>query len=400
MAEDYRQIIRNSLLDEDTFVRLTFKGKLQGQSPPYRRIVVRPVLIKGERHLQFSYFTEKQDITKNYRGKEAEEKLDEALDMPFSLVHLEATTGNLQVQVMKGGKAILHRSKPSEENRKPDLSHDRSKDLPLPPGRPDDFLIKLGIMNKQGGVIPSMNDKFSQINEFLKLLEHTGELQDLPRPVSILDCGCGSSYLSFATYHYLNNVLGIPTRLEGIDVNESLVEKSNAHGEELGFKEICFRRSAIIDYKPQAPPDIVLALHACDTATDEALAQGILCDSRLILCVPCCHHHLHDQVKSTAPFQPVLQHGILKKRLGDILTDALRAQVLRIMGYKTDVVEFVSSEHTDRNLMIRAVKRAQTQPHKAELMEEYNALKAFWGVTPYIEELLQDRGLWPDAHLR
>jgi hypothetical protein len=143
---------------------------------------------------------------------------------------------------------------------------------------------------------------------------------------------------------------------------------------------------------PEVPPDIILALHACDTATDEALVQGIVSGARLILCVPCCHHELHEQLQAVEVFKPVLQHGILKKRMADILTDALRAHVLRIMGYKTDVVEFVSSEHTDRNLMIRAVKR--TQPGDKRFLQEYEELKEFWGVMPYVERLLREKGCW------
>jgi hypothetical protein len=387
MADNYKETVKKLTLHEETFIRLTLKAPIKGRDTTWRRIVVRPVLVKGERHLQFSYFDERKDITKNYRGAEAESRLDEALAMPFSLIQVEATGENLQVQITKDGKAIFHRSKPSGEKRQPDLSHDRAKDLPLPTGKPDAFLQTLGIMNTHGQIRPGMHDKFAQINEFLKLLEHTGELRSFGKtPINVLDCGSGSSYLSFAVYHYLNNVLGIPMNLVGIDTNENLVDKSNANVDKLGFTQVCFRKSAIIDYVPEVPPDIVLALHACNTATDEALAQGIRWDSRLILSVPCCHHDLNEHLGTTPPFKPVFQHGILKERMADILTDTFRAQLLRIMGYKTDVVEFVSSEHTNRNLMIRAVKRGE--PGDARLVEEYNALKSFWGVTPYLEKLV------------
>jgi SAM-dependent methyltransferase len=297
------------------------------------------------------------------------------------------------VQVTKEDKAIFSRTKHNNGEQVVDLRHDASKDLPLPAERPDAFLQALGIMNQQGKVLPSMQDKFSQINEFLKLLEHTDELERFEkRPVNMLDCGCGSAYLSFAVYHYLNDVRGIAATLVGVDSNGKLVEKSNLQSQELGFERMCFQQSAIIDYVPDVPPDIVLALHACDTATDEALVQGIQCNARLILCVPCCHHELHQQLQAVAPFKPVFQYGILKKRVADILTDTFRALVLRLMGYKTDVVEFVSSEHTDRNLMIRAVKR--TVPGDKKVWQEYEELKNFWGVTPYIERLLRGKGCW------
>ncbi|MBZ0276529.1 MAG: SAM-dependent methyltransferase, partial [Anaerolineae bacterium] len=285
----------------------------------------------------------------------------------------------------KKGKAIIHRSKTA--TAAPDFAHDSSKALPLPAGQPDPFLEAVGIMNSDGSVKAAMQGKFAQINEFLKLLDHTGGLDDFDHtPLHILDCGCGSSYLTFAAYHYINDVRGIPARMTGIDSNAGLIEKSSAYTLELDTPEVCFYPTAIADYVPETPPDIVLALHACDTATDDALFQGISSGAGLILSVPCCHHHLHHQIETVEPFRPVLRHGILKKRMADILTDSFRALILRIMGYKTDVVEFVSSEHTDRNLMIRAVKR--TAPGDPAFVAEYRALKDFWGVTPYLETLL------------
>ena len=393
MVKDYIETIKQLVLDDDTFLRMTLKGAVRGQEVPWRRVVVRPVLIKNARHLQFSYFDAKQDFTKNYRDNEAIEKLDEVLAVPFSSISVQSTLEDVQVQVTKEGKAIFSGTKPNKGVV--DLRHDAPKDLPLPAERPDAFLQALGIMNQQGKVLPSMQDKFSQINEFLKLLEHTGELERFEkRPMHILDCGCGSAYLSFAVYHYLNDLRGIAAALVGVDTNGKLVEKSNQHGQELGFERICFQESAIIDYVPDVPPDIVLALHACDMATDEALVQGIQWNARLILSVPCCHHELHQQLQAVTPFKPVFQHGILKKRVADILTDTFRALVLRLMGYKTDVVEFVSSEHTDRNLMIRAVRRSNRGDEK--VWQEYEELKSFWGVTPYIEKLLREKGCWVD----
>ncbi len=348
---------------------------------------MRPVLIKNQHYLQCSYFNQKQDITKNYRGSEAGEKLDEILALPFNSISVQSTTEDLRVQITGRGKVILQRT--AKAHPQPDLAHDLSKNLVLPAGKPDSFLRATGIMDEEGRVRPSMQGKFSQVNEFLKLLEHTGELARFKKtPVNILDCGCGSAYLAFAAYYYLNNILGIPAHLVGIDSNETLIEKDTLQSQQLGFSNTCFQRSAIIDYVPPVPPDIVLALHACDTATDEAIVQGIVSQSRLILCAPCCHHHLNQQLQPVKPFTPVFHDGILKQRLADILTDTFRALALRIMGYKTDIVEFVSSEHTDKNLLIRAVKRGQ--PGTATDVQEYLELKEFWHVTPYIETLLGD----------
>lgn len=389
MTSEYKEQIKHIVLDEDGFVRLIMRGQLPNQALPWRQVIVRPVLIKNERHLQFSYFTEKQDITRNYRGAEAREKLDELLALPFSSIAARSKTGDVRVQLTKKGNAIMHRSRAAAP-REPDLAHDQSKKLLLPADRPDAFLQATGVMDEQGKVRPSMQAKFTQVNEFLKLLEHTGELEHFDKtPVNILDCGCGSAYLGFAAYHYLNAVRHIPARLVGIDVNETLIEKDNRQSEQLGFSGACFQRSAIIDYVPEVPPNIVLALHACDTATDEAIVQGIAWQARLILCAPCCHHHLHEQLHVVKPFAPVFQDGIHKKRLADILTDTFRALALRIMGYKTDVVEFIAPEHTDKNLMIRAVRRLR--PGNPVYVQEYLDLKGYWSVTPYIETLLGEQ---------
>ncbi len=395
MSEDYKSQVKSLVLDENTFVCLILKRKAQTAgvreaSNPWRQVVVRPVLLKSGRYLQFSYFSQRQDITKNYRGSEAEARLEELLALPFSSIAVQSTTGEKLFQITRKGRAILHKSKAVPAGEVPSLAHDVSKQLALPAGHPDAFLQATGVMDEQGRVRPGMHSKFAQVNEFLKLLEHTGELERLPdRPVQILDCGCGSAYLSFATYHYLNDVRGIPARLMGIDINETLIRKNKLESTQLGYSQTCFEHSSIIDYQPTAAPDIVLALHACDTATDEALFQGIKHRARLILCAPCCHHHLQQQLHAVAPLQAVFHEGILKQRLGDILTDTFRALILRILGYRTDVVEFVAPEHTDKNLMIRAVRRSQGINTSAA--REYLDLKRFWGVTPYLETLLGER---------
>ena len=394
MAEEYLSQVKALVLNEETFVRLVLKAQAHMQTVgpnPWRQVVVRPVVLKSGRHLQFSYFSQKQDITKNYRGSEIEMRLDEVLALPFQSIAVQSTTGEKLFQITKKGKAILHKSNVSAVDEPIRLEHDTSKQLALPAGRPDAFLQATGVMDEQGHVRPSMHDKFAQINEFLKLLEHTGELDRVPdRPLEILDCGCGSAYLSFAAYHYLNDVRKIPVHLVGIDFNEMLIQKDNAESAQLGFAHACFERSPIIDYRPVVAPDIVLALHACDTATDEALYQGLVHEARLLLCAPCCHHHLQAQLHAVAPLGAIFHDGILKHRLGDILTDTFRALILRILGYRADVVEFVAPVHTDKNLMIRAVHRPQGV-NIAAATREYLELKQFWGVTPYLETLLGER---------
>lgn len=388
MTDDYRAQIKHAVLNDDSFIQMTLKGKMS-ERLPWRMVTARPVLLKDQRHVQFSHFNAKQDITQNYAGVQAETHLDELLALPFSSIHLKTRDEDLNLQITKKGKAILHRSAASE-HRQADLSHDNSKALPIPPDPDDSFLQQIGIMTSGGRVRADMQDKFAQINHFLTLLDHTGALEQFDHsPVQVLDCGCGSAHLSFGVYHYLNHIRHIPAALDGIDVNAKLMAKSNATREAMGLTDACFYPSAIIDYQPQTAPDILIALHACDTATDEALALGVRHGAGIMMAAPCCHHDLNQQLAAREPFQPVMRHGILKERLADILTDSFRALILRIMGYKTDVIEFISSEHTGRNLMIRAVRRGT--PGEAAFVQEYNDLKAFWGVTPYLETLLGEQ---------
>jgi hypothetical protein len=453
MDEQTRHTVRDLVLDEDRFRRLTLNTGRQTTPDAWRRVVVRPVQLRGRRHLQFSYFDARQDVTKNYAGPAATRRLEELLHLPVRAISVQSAHQTLNVQITKSGKAILHRlppagasatSLPSTESAPPeapvadegaakdaaessepevpvrslaepgpDLRHNRRKEHPLPEGVPDPLLQALEIMDAEGRVRAGMRGKFTQVNEFLKLLEHSGALEAAEgRPLRLLDGASGSSYLSFAAYHYLNDVRHIPATLVGVDVNEKLVAKGNALAGELGYSGIRFVASSIAAYEGEPPPDVVLALHACDTATDEAIARGIAWGARAILAVPCCQHDLNQQLRRTGapasqPFAPVLRHGILKERLADILTDAFRAHLLRLAGYDTDVVEFVSTEHSGRNLMIRAVRRpgahvadaphaegattpadSRARSQRQRLAADYEALRALWGVTPYLETLL------------
>jgi hypothetical protein len=245
-------------------------------------------------------------------------------------------------------------------------------------------------MTAGGQIKADKRDKYRQITEFLKLVQPAFDAApQAGAPLSVVDCGCGNAYLTFAAYHYLAEVRRVPVCMTGIDVQGALLARHAATAQELGWEGLSFQQTSIIDYQPPTPPDIVLALHACDTATDEALAQGITWRSRYIVSAPCCHHHLQAQLQRSgapAPFGPVYRHGILAERMGDILTDALRALILRIMGYRTDVVQFVSSEHTACNVMIRAVRAGASDTSR--FVREYKELVGFWKVTPHLEELL------------
>ncbi len=372
------------------FRRATFGGVTRGESPsPWVRVVVRPVELRGEVCLQFSHFDGKKDITQNYPVRDAEAPLSEILALGFSGIHITTDAEEIDIRTTKKGKVLVGRRKVNGGVAEPE-PHNRVKDVPLPEGKADRLLEVMGIATADGRVRPTMRAKFTQINEFLKQLQHAlaaAELENLGRPVEILDCGCGSSYLTLAAHHYLNDVLGVPAHLLGVDVNEEVIRKSIEKGERIGAGGLSFACGRIGGI--EAKPDIVLALHACDTATDDAIAQAVRGEAKLLLSVPCCHHALNRELRPEGPaevLRPLLRHGILRERTADLVTDAFRALALRIMGYRTDVVEFISTEHTARNLMIRAIRGAPLSD--AAHVAEYREMRRFWGVTPYIETAL------------
>lgn len=392
MTEEYIQLLKDNILAEENFIRAIFSGQRRGDYVPWLKATIRPLLIKNQRQLQFSYFEPQRNITKNYHGADIAEKLDQLLALPFKNYYVETGTGVLQVRITKKGKAIIHQSRAAQPEKVLSLEHDRQKNQILPAGTPDPFLQAVGIMTQDGKIRTHMQSKYRQINEFLKLINETIDPKLLNKsPLHVFDFGCGNAYLTFAAYHYLNHILGIPASLTGVDIRADLLQKHAETAQVLGWPNISFQPVKIADFQPAVPADIVLALHACDIATDEAIAQGIKMQSRFIFSAPCCHHHLQQQLdRRPAPpaFQAVLRHNSLKEQLGTILTDAFRAAILRMMGYNTDVVQFVSSEHTPKNLMIRAVKTAR--PGESRFVQEYEELKALWQVRPYLEDLLAE----------
>jgi SAM-dependent methyltransferase len=387
-ADSLRRLVIDTVTRTD-FRRATFGGPHRLGAPvAWVRVVVRPVELRGERQLQFSYFDARKDITKNYPLSEAVAPLGEILAMGFAAIHFDTATETHDIRTTKKGKIFINRR--AQNATTADTAHNRVKNVPLPEGRADRLLEALGIATRDGRIRPTMRAKYTQINEFLKHLQHVlddADLRQLGRDVEILDCGCGASYLTLAAHHYLNDILGIPACVTGVDVNAEVIRKSAERSRQLGADRLNFACAAIESL--DAKPDVVIALHACDTATDDAIAKAVASSARLLLCVPCCHHQLNAELRPEGPaavLRPLLRYGILRERAADLATDAFRALALRIMGYRTDVVEFVSLEHTARNLMIRAVRGAPVG--EPAFVHEYLELRQFWGVTPYIETAL------------
>ncbi len=384
---DYAAVVKQGISTQATFLQATFT-KQQG-SAPYNKVIIRPIVIKAEYLLQFEFHSINKVIHKNYRLTEIDDRLDELLALAFRNIHIKTRTTEVRVQITKKGKALIseHRSLGQPELN---LAHDRHKPRLIAANEHPDYLKAIGLMTSDGTIVASMQGKFKQINEFLKNIDRSGELDNLSKPIHIVDCGCGNAQLTFSTYYYLNYVLNIPTHLTGVDINAQCMSKHENIAKKMGWDKIEFEVNNIIDFTPAIAPQLVLALHACDTATDDALAQAIKWQSDLIFSVPCCHHNLQTQLDRylyPAIFEPVCQYGILRERMADILTDTFRSLLLNIMGYKVSVVEFISSEHTAKNIMIRAVK-SKTPTDRTSSIDRYKQLKQFWRVQPYLERLL------------
>ena len=392
MESNYTDKVRSRMLARDTFIRAQFTGEQKGAEMPWIKVIVRPVELRGEVHLQFSFFDEKKDISKNYTFEEASARIDEVLALPFRNIFIESTIGTLQVNISKKGKALVNERKSAPTDLPiVDLSHNREKSRLLSAENAKPFLEAVGILTKDGRIKADMQRKYTQINEFLRLVDESDALETFAgNPVHVVDFGCGNAYLTFAVYYYLHEILKLDAHVTGVDIKADLIARHQEKARKLGWSQLDFKVGTIGDFVPESMPDIVVALHACDTATDDALAKGIRWESKVIVCAPCCQHDLQvqmAQVPSPTPLASVLSHGILFERMGDILTDTFRATLLRIMGYRTDVTQFVPIEHTAKNLMIRSVKVAAPGKNPRWL-EEYKNLKSFWQVTPYLEKLL------------
>lgn len=391
MSEEYKDKVRERILNRDTFVRAVFTGRHKSADIEWEKILIRPVELKGSYHLQFSFFDEKKDVSKNYGGEETPIRLDDVLMLPFRNILVESTSGTLQVNVSKKGRAIVSEHKTKDDVSAPDLSHNRSKTRSLTAENAKPFLEAVGILTRDGRIKADMQRKYVQINEFLRLFDETSDIESFQgKPLHIVDFGCGNAYLTFAVYYYLREVLALDAYVTGVDLKGDLIERHREKAKKLGWDHLNFEVGRIEDYRTETPPDVVVALHACDTATDDAIAKGLDWGSRVIICAPCCQHDLQVQMAQVSlpeSMAAVLGHGILFERMGDILTDTFRAATLRIMGYRTDVTQFVPIEHTAKNLMIRAVK-ISAPGKNPRWVEEYRKLKDQWMVTPYLEKLL------------
>lgn len=379
--------IRKRIFEEKGWMKITQVVRRGGE---HFRISLRPVTIKDEKKYQGEMTDNGRTTVKNFDLEGARKGVEDILEQtgPREL-HLITASGDLHVRVTKKGKALVSRSAHMTREAEEAPAHDRVKQMPLTAFDSAALLKAIDIADADGRIKASMRGKYDQVNELLKVLDSVIPASPQPeeegvQPFSIVDCGCGRAYLTLAAYHYLTIVRGLSVRICGIDRNPELIATGNRLARGLDVADhVTFIESDLATATPPYPPDLVMSLHACDTATDEALAKAIEWKSRFIICVPCCQHELHKELKEGGPFQTLLRHGILRERLADLLTDTFRAQLLRILGFRTQVVEFVTPEATARNILIKA--EFALKPGQIAAVNEYLALRDFWKVTPWLE---------------
>lgn len=355
------------------------------------KIYARPMLKNKSLLFQIEEYTKTQVFHKNLTagdagsyltGKLSSDASSQTAEFKNALVETKSFTANVLVS-KKGTITIKKKMNTSTKQPKISLSHNRKKKYILEEGIPVPFLIDLGVMTQNGNIINAHYDKFRQINRFLEYIEDI--LPSLPtgRELRILDFGCGKSYLTFAIYYYLKVLKGYPVRITGLDLKEDVIRHCNELAVKYGYDKLEFLCGDIAYYDGCSQVDMVVTLHACDTATDYALAKAVGWGAKVILSVPCCQHELNKQMKNDL-LSPVLHYGILKERMAALMTDGLRAQILEANGYRTQILEFIDMAHTPKNLLIRAVYNGHCADNKAQIDE----LLAAFDVNPTLYRLL------------
>lgn len=384
------------------------------------KVKVRPVLIKGELLFQETLYKGTQVFHENFGTEEMISRIEDYLQELFKQGEIKGRKEEATVLVSKKGKMTIKRRKnagvagqggtaankgsktpgANESTEMPDdksrtqeqlrasLQHNRTKQYILMEGKPVDFLVGLGVQTPDGKVTKNRYDKFRQINRYLEFIEDV--LEELPkdRTIRIIDFGCGKSYLTFAMYYYLHELQDRDIEVTGLDLKMDVINHCNQLAEKLHYDHLHFEHGNISSYEGADAVDMVVTLHACDTATDYALEKAVKWGASVIMAVPCCQHEINKQIKSDV-LQPVLKYGIIKERMSALITDALRANLLEQQGYDTQILEFIDMEHTPKNILIRAVKRKGMQPRKkAGASGDIKEVTEFLHIAPTLEGLL------------
>jgi len=380
-------------LHQHTFIKLVLARHV-GAEVDLQRVTAKPLTIKGQASLSFVYRYKTRDITRNLALDEALTLIGELLPASFRNAHLLSLNDEVQLEFTKKGKPMLHRNAVQQAREVVTGEHDREKKRYLELSRP--FLHDLGVTDKQQALIPAMSRKWKQINKFIEVFSHALSSAPLAadQPVRVADFGSGKGYLTFAIHDYLRNTLQREAQVTGVELRPDMVELCNAAAARLEHPGLRFECGDVRSVVPSAI-EVMIALHACDIATDYAIHSGIRCGAAIIMCSPCCHKQIRPQMHSPGLLKPMLQYGLHLGQQAEMLTDSLRALYLEACGYETKVFEFISLEHTNKNKMILATRRREPVAAQA-LLEKIQALKAFYGVKEHcLETLLRADGLIP-----
>jgi SAM-dependent methyltransferase len=375
-------------VNPEEIARIVLSGRRRNMQTDSERIDIRPVLIKEKLQFQVSTSDGRAVTTKNYPPTEL--PINEYMHSGYANILIECIGESFTLRITKKDEPLISITPGTGAV---DLAHDKKKERLLDAGDP--FLREVGISDASGQIKPSKSDKYRQVEEFLRLLTPTltsaieaGHI-DKPStstPLTIVDLGCGHAYLTFAAHQYLRSI-GMNVKVIGIDVRPVSRDRNNEIAKKLGITDSIEFRAEEIAETTLVQADVAIALHACDTATDDAIAWAVRADAKLMMIAPCCHHDIQSQLSETPePWSLITRYGIMRERLGDLLTDSLRMQILKLRGYRVEAIEFIGGEHTPRNLMIRAVKTGATvDPIEVTRYEE---MIAAWKVKPALARLL------------
>ena len=369
-------------------VKMIFSGRTKVAKPTAPRVDFRPVIIGGDVRLQHVRTVEGRHLTASEDLGNAAAFVEKVLAEGYGNVTVATTTRLVEYRIAKAGDVFVTETQRDAEQ---DLGHDRQKPRLLDPADP--LLVATGVSTTTGQVKARWADKYRQVEDFLRIASTTLEkavaaghikTPTQQKPLRVVDLGCGHAYLTFALQAWLERAQGWPALITGVDIKAESMQRNRDLAAQLGIDNMDFRASTIAEFSCDPGFDVVLALHACDTATDDALAWAVRAQAPVVLSVPCCHHDIQSQMATTTPdpYGIITKHGILNERLGDVITDAIRAAVLREHGYRVDVIEFVAAEHTPRNVMIRAVRTgakpdSETSAQLVQLLDQWHLAPAF-----------------------
>lgn len=376
--------IFSRLLEKQHLISAVLSNPRKKAEGTLQKVLIRPVLIKEAFLYQVSEFVGAQVFHQNFNAAECMRLLETKYMNYFKQGTLYSEEADYQFLHTKKGQIKVLSQAPSKSTQ--NIQHNRRKNYLLSEEEPLAFLIALGVMSKNGKIFSHKMAKFRQINRFLELVLDVLPQFGVQKNIHIVDFGCGKGYLTFALYHFLNHIAGFNASITGVDVKGSVITECQALAVQVEYTNLQFQIGAINEYHFSSSVDMVIALHACDTATDFALAKAVAGNAKVILAAPCCQHELYNQISSQSLFA-ILQHGILKERFASLATDAARAQLLEMNGYRIQVLEFIESEHTPKNLLIRAIM-GNSLEQKMTAAKEYQALKETLEIMPKLESLL------------